>query len=1215
MNLSNMITVNERFESSINLKLDLENSKKIEDYIPTSSSVAILDTFLEDMLYERKWTSTILIGAYGKGKSHLLLVLLFLLNRPAATQKKSFTQWKNRVKDLQKKAAVFSESAASKLNLLIKKEHKYLPVIINFGRGSLEQSYLFALHNALQRAGLSDLVSDTHFDEANRYIAQWEKDFPATYQLLEKKLSSSQYSSVNALQQKLSEHSDDALQFFKMIYPDLTAGSHFNPMISMDIMDIYKDALYFLQEKYQYEGILIVFDEFSKFIEGERLEEVSTDMKLVQDMCELCNSSKNASLRQIFVTHKSIKEYGRYLAPEVLNAFEGVEGRLNEISFATGYRNYYELIQNVICKKNADIDQFVKERHFSLDAYTKEAYTLANFHTIFSYEQFKEIVVYGCFPLAPLTTHLLLQISEAVGQNERTLFTFLSKKEEYTLIQYLHEEKKDEKDFLITADRIYDYFRDLLLHDKSNPRYQDECRKAEYILKQQTDLDKIKWIKVLALFTMLHSSDMPANDLHLRNACNMTEETYEQCKNELLDSGYIVFRKRHKEYSFSRDKSIHLEQEIEVLAQNITKKLKTDALLYQILEQKYELPKKYNQQKAITRFFEYLFIDQKTFLQLSSSDTFWTQDAGNGYGFSDGKILLLVSDKKASKEEIMQKMLEWKEERLLVVLPHKVFHWEEKLKQYSVICELLANPEEIQKKEFVEEELLLYKDDLLYEINTEIERTYFPTDREGMQALHMQDGKVLSDTMQSIAQMHELLNTICIHYYGQTPRINNEMINRRNITAQTKNARKKIMNAILHEQDLSSWNTGTAQEATIFRAVFTNVGISDLKNKNKKIPKEIQTILSIIAEFVDAAFYEKQSFQSLYDRLMGEKIGLRKGIIPIYLSWILARTEGTPILYAGKAEQELSAESLTEADNTPDNHWLFLLNDSKDIMTYLDRLEKLFDISRDLTNKKAMRLRQIVYAMQDWYRSLSHYARIIPIAKEEAPQTLTSKMLTKFRNSLKQIDINPREYLFEILPALFESSSLTECIEKLTNAKLFIGQLYELLLQKAEQITRKAIHVSSDVSLRPALKDWKEQYDTGKTILSREAVALFDYIHTISDDNTEDILNHISKCLLGKYLSDYNESGLSKLQDSWDAILSETAQPEADDAQQQYRFMICKEDGKTIEKTIAKDTEDTTAHFLESEICDLLEDYADELSTEQKVRVLLQMIENTLEQS
>ena len=101
MNLSNIITVNERFESSINLKLDLENNKKVDAYIPTSSSVAILDAFLEDLLYEKKWTSTMLTGAYGKGKSHLLLVLLFLLNRLLHKKRKNFLCGK-RVRNLQK---------------------------------------------------------------------------------------------------------------------------------------------------------------------------------------------------------------------------------------------------------------------------------------------------------------------------------------------------------------------------------------------------------------------------------------------------------------------------------------------------------------------------------------------------------------------------------------------------------------------------------------------------------------------------------------------------------------------------------------------------------------------------------------------------------------------------------------------------------------------------------------------------------------------------------------------------------------------------------------------------------------------------------------------------------------------------------------------------------------------------------------------------------
>ena len=95
---------------------------------------------------------------------------------------------------------------------------------------------------------------------------------------------------------------------------------------------------------------------------------------------------------------------------------------------------------------------------------------------------------------------------------------------------------------------------------------------------------------------------------------------------------------------------------------------------------------------------------------------------------------MLLSDPSVSERQIRQKLQEWKEERLLVVFPHKTMHWDEKLKQYCVVQELLSNAEEIAKQEFVEEELLLYKDDLLYELNTEIAKTYFPSNKKQMSA-------------------------------------------------------------------------------------------------------------------------------------------------------------------------------------------------------------------------------------------------------------------------------------------------------------------------------------------------------------------------------------------------------------------------------------------------------------------------------------------------
>ena len=66
--------------------------------------------------------------------------------------------------------------------------------------------------------------------------------------------------------------------------------------------------------KYGYAGIYIIFDEFSKYIEGhETKRNFAKDEKILQDMCELADSRKEEQMYLTFVAHKSIHEYVKVL--------------------------------------------------------------------------------------------------------------------------------------------------------------------------------------------------------------------------------------------------------------------------------------------------------------------------------------------------------------------------------------------------------------------------------------------------------------------------------------------------------------------------------------------------------------------------------------------------------------------------------------------------------------------------------------------------------------------------------------------------------------------------------------------------------------------------------------------------------------------------------------------------------------------------------------
>ena len=398
MKLKEVIRIDEKFQHSINLKLDQMRKEPIENYIPTQASMKILCEYLGELTGKKKEASTMLIGPYGKGKSHLLLVLMYLLNpfdeKLSAHLVEHFRQ--------------AEEKTGKNIQEYMERGKKYLPVVVSFGSESLEQSYRRGLLGALKRFGLEDCIPDSYYTEAVHTIQTWEKEYPETY---EKFLAKIGKSKARSFVKELQEEKELTMRRFQEIYPSLTAGSQFMPMIQTDIATLYEEILARICRKpYHYAGMVVIFDEFSKFMESETKESVSKDMNLVQQMCELANQSSDAArMIQIFVAHKSIKEYSGYLSQEVINTFTGVEGRLSERYFVTTQKDNYELIKNMIRKESFEKIPLDWKKIASAN------YGAAGFDRDFTKEEFEEIIVKGCYPMRPLTTFLLLKVSERVG--------------------------------------------------------------------------------------------------------------------------------------------------------------------------------------------------------------------------------------------------------------------------------------------------------------------------------------------------------------------------------------------------------------------------------------------------------------------------------------------------------------------------------------------------------------------------------------------------------------------------------------------------------------------------------------------------------------------------------------------------------------------------------------------------------------------------------
>lgn len=74
--MSEMISVATGFQYSVNIGYDLNDDIKLKNFIPTQSALSLLEEVLLSTVASSSERARILIGAYGKGKSHIILTIL-----------------------------------------------------------------------------------------------------------------------------------------------------------------------------------------------------------------------------------------------------------------------------------------------------------------------------------------------------------------------------------------------------------------------------------------------------------------------------------------------------------------------------------------------------------------------------------------------------------------------------------------------------------------------------------------------------------------------------------------------------------------------------------------------------------------------------------------------------------------------------------------------------------------------------------------------------------------------------------------------------------------------------------------------------------------------------------------------------------------------------------------------------------------------------------
>ena len=1007
--IKDIVQISKGFQSSVNIGFDLREESKVESFIPTAYSIDLINELFGSIMPDSTQRAKILIGAYGRGKSHIMLVLLNLLFNK---NKKLFNAFLNKTREL-------DEEIYTRFSEYIKSDYKLLPIIISGSSNSLTQSFLGALQQTTNSENLDYLMPETHFMAALNVIQNWEKEYPETYASFSQRIPMS----LDEFKNALKTYDVNAYEEFERLYPILTSGSVFNPFSGLNVVEVYTKFVEKLVEKTNYKGIYIVYDEFSKYLESSITNASISDVKLLQDFAEKCCRSGNKQMHLTLISHKDIANYiDERLSKDKVDGWRGVSGRFHHIFMQNNYSQMYEVIASVIGKQQELWETYIVENKDRFE----DIKNIPSKHLVgeVSGKQLDELI-FGCYPLHPISTFILPRISEKIAQNERTLFTFLSDKGKATLYSFIENSK--EEFALVTPDYIYDYFEALLQREPFN----SEIKKlyhltAKALLKTPSNSLEGKILKTICMIYIIGQFEKlsPKKDtiIEIYKYDYADVKDIEKAIYNLISQESVVYLKRSNNYLKLKETSgVNVVEVISNEKIAVANRYNYIDILNDAVYENYVYPNQYNTEKEIVRYFDFKLIDSSKLRKISDLIDILNETE------ADGIVLGIVPSSIEDLENIQQELSKSKyaNDRIIFVTLKK---WED-ISDLAIEYKALS----ILKSTVADDDILLEEFELYYDDLNECLTRYLScfSRPEYHKTIYYHNGK--EAIIQRKAHLSKLISNICDKIYRYMPIINNESLNKNILSSTAITSRNKVVSSLLESELKAGLGlSGSGQDVSFMRSSLMNTGLiieddeTNIRICVENASLEMQHTINIIKSFFDDTITKgNTSFGVLYNKLTAADygIGLKKGVIPILLALVIHEIKNDIVISDFNGELKISSETLNKINEKPANYFVQYEEWDEAKTTFLRQIENLFESHINENEKTYGKFMYVVSAINRWFMSLPRYSKELKkLYIGKGKYIALSNFELKFANGVRIVNSNPRRYLIEQLPLIFNTN-------------------------------------------------------------------------------------------------------------------------------------------------------------------------------------------------
>lgn len=850
--------------------------------------------------------------------------------------------------------------------------------------------------------------------------------------------------------------------------------------------------------------LIIAIDEFGKVLEHAAKNNPEKELYFIQRFAEFVNvPTRNILL--IITLHQNFSAYASGLNQAQKNEWNKVKGRFKEIVFAEPVEQLLYLTSEQLSAKTNLPDDFIAMQCDILKYAVENKYIGKNL---------KQNTVFCLAPLDVLSAMCITKAIQRYGQNERTLFSFLTTIDANSISDYVHSR------VTYSLANVYDYitynFFSALQEAVSDASQWTAMRVAiERVengeIKEKEIEAATKIVKAIGLLNLFGTSSARlSKDLLVCYASTAMGISNPNTIISSLESHKIIrFASYKSSYILFDGTDIDLEDELYKAANIVPRPQATVENISPYISNRAMLVSEVYYQVGTPRYFE--FVVKNTPEMMIPSGDF------DGYV----QMIFPLSDDDISQAYALSKQS----------------HSANIFAVFMNVNDIAAHLYEIHKLQYLLQNVVFEDKVAQKEVNNQIEYEKQMLNSAINDTLISENGDVIwiyggkRTPVHSLRQLNKLMTEVCREIYYSTPIVINELFNRQKLSSAISLAKVKLLEAMIDNNDCEDFGfdkSAFPPEKAIYYTLFRKTGIhrqneDGMYALDAPTEESMYPLWDICEKFIESSIDKPRRISDLIKILKDAPFKLKQGFIDFWIPiFLFVRQQSFAVYNAnGVFVMNINKEFFELLQKHPQDYTIKAFNISGVKAEFFKKYQQFLNRNENVavTNNSIVATFKPFIA---YYRKLNEYAK--------STNKFDSKYTAAFRNVLASAR-DPEKAFFEDIPRAFGfketdlSSSkeiLDNYLDMIHSAIRELNMCYDRLIQRVEQ------HIISSLALSGQYEEYKRVIETRykdvkKYLLPPKCHILLERILAPSASSKE-FIEKISNVVIDKRLSQIKDN-------------------------------------------------------------------------------------------